>query len=270
MAVDTRITVEIGRVLAEILSQDGDRKMAEAVLREIRQFASAEQPSLAAAVLMDQARQARSRGQLSSSAELLNEALELAMREGDGESWLTYELLFLQGELASQRGQKNRALSTFAEGVALSERLDLAGNDQAWRFQLGLGELRRGQDLPEEAEEYLNHAVLAAEESGSLVGLLKVQVVFSDLLLRQGKVVRARDHLGDAARCAQQIGDRSMAAQLTLQIGQLAMHTSDDAAAADYFRQAVAWSRAVGRVNVSREATRFLKELGKRSAASQG
>lgn len=261
MDADTRFTVELGRALSDVLFQNGDRKTADAVLREVQQFVSPAQPALAAAVLMDQAKQVSRRGLLSSAEELLQEALVTLDKDGQHANWLRCELLYRQGEIAAARGGDARALSLFAEGFSLAEQNSFTGSSQSWRFQLGLGELSRNQGNVEDTEVYLSNALLAAEEAKSLVGTLQVQIAYSDLLFRQEDTTRATDHLGDAVRCAQRLGDRGMAAQLSLQLGEISLAAKDVGVATEHLRRAVSWARAVGRTNVSREATRLLEQL---------
>jgi eukaryotic-like serine/threonine-protein kinase len=261
MDSDTLFTVELGRALSDVLFQNGDRKTADAVLREVQQFVSPAQPALAAAVLMDQAKQVSRRGQLSSAEELLQEALTALDSDDQHSSWLRCELLYRQGEIAAARGGDERALSLFAEGFSLAEGKNHTGNGQSWRFQLGLGELARNRGDLEDTEGYLSNALMAADEAKSLVGTLHVQIAYSDLLFRQKDTTRATDHLGDAVRCAQRLGDRGMAAQLSLQLGEISLAGQDMVAATDHLRRAVMWGRAVGRSNVSREARRLLEQL---------
>jgi len=261
MDADTLFTVELGRALSDVLFHNGDRKTADGVLREVKQFVSSAQPALAAAVLMDQAKQVSRRGLLSTAEELLQEALATLDKDGTRADWLRGELLYRQGEVAAARGGGERALSLFAEGFSLAERSNHTGNSQSWRFQLGLGDLARNQGEVADTEAYLSNALLAAEVAGSLVGTLRVQIAYSDLLVRQQQTTRASDHLGDAIRCAQRLGDRGMAGQLSLQLGEMALASNDIGAATEHLRRAVEWARAVGRTNVSREATRMLEQL---------
>lgn len=261
MDADTLFTVELGRTLSDVLFQNGDRKTADAVLREVQTFVSPSQPALAAAVLMDQAKQVSLRGLLSNAEELLQDALRKLDKDGEQSIWLRCELLYRQGEIAAARGGDERALSLFAEGFSLAEQNMHTGNSQSWRFQLGLAELARNQGNLNDTEAYLSHALLAAESAGSLVGTLRVQIAYSDLLFRQDHMTRAADHLGDAIGCAQRLGDRGMAAQLSLQLGEMALAGMDVTTAPEHLKRAVSWARAVGRTNVSRAARRLLEQL---------
>jgi len=266
MDADTLFTVELGRTLSDVLFQNGDRKTADAVLREVQQFISPAQPALAAAVLMDQAKQVSRRGLLSNAEELLQEALLSLDKDGKHSVWLRCELLYRQGEIAAARGGDERALSLFAEGFSLAEAHSHNGNGQSWRFQLGLGELARNQGQLDDTENYLSNALLAAEDAGSVVGTLRVQIAYSDLLFRQEHMARAADHLGDAIRCAQRLGDRGMAAQLSLQIGEMSLALKDVGGATEHLQSAVKWARAVGRTNVSQAAKRLLEQLAAATA----
>ncbi len=267
MDADTHLTVELGRALSDVLYQTGDGKTADAVLGEVQQFISPAQPALKAAVLMDQAKQVSRRGRLSTADELLQEALAVLDQEGEHSHWLRCELLYQQGKIAAARGGGARALSLFAEGFSLAEQNSCTGNNQSWRFQLGLGELARNQGDNDDAEAYLSNALLAAEDAGNHVGSLRVQIAYSDLLFRRSDHRRASDHLGDAIQIAQGLGDRGLASQLSLQRGEMALAMKDVPTATEHLKRAVVWARAVGRANVSRAAKRVLEQI---AAASGG
>ncbi len=260
MEAHTRITVEQGRRLAEVLRQRGDLSTAEAVLREVQSFVSQEQPSLAAAIYMDQARHVLQRGNPSTAEEQLEQALKLSLADEEA-TWLHCELIYRLGELAARRGRYERALELFSEGFGLAEQLDACGHAEAWRFQVALGELLRHNGDRQDAEAYYHEAITTAERSGNLQGMQIAQGVLGDMLLKQGEYARAQDHLVDAVRHAERLGDRGTAAQLSLKLGLYAQQVEQMEDAAAHLRRAAQWGEAVGLGRIAAKARQHLADL---------
>lgn len=256
----TRVTAELARKLAWVLKENRDLRTAEAVLLEVQTLLDHDQPFLAACVLMDQSAHVMERGMTAHAEEQLERALKLSLGQEEA-TWLHVELLYRLGDIAARRGNRDRALTLLSEGFGLAERLDEMGHSQAWRFQLALGELHRDEGQSEQAELFFESARIGAQRSGVLPGVLKVEAVLAELLAQAGDLQRARDHLGEAIRCALEIGDRTAAARLSLLLGDLAQRQSAPEAALACFRSGRALAQSVDLPNLAQEAEERSRRL---------
>ncbi|MDY0003998.1 MAG: protein kinase [Polyangia bacterium] len=254
MAGSTRVTAELSRKLARALALQGETGTAEAVLSEVQSLLDEDQPSLKAAVLMDQAALAMKRGMVSHAEELLDRALKIALRQEEA-SWLHLELLYRLAEVAVRQGNRELGLTFLSEGLGLTGELDEAGHDEGWRFQLALGALNSADGEVALAEPFFESARLSAERAGSLVGVLEAQRGHGELLFAAGQEGPARDHFTEAFQCALRLGDRGGAAQLALRVGELIERSGAPELAAEHYARAGDLAKAVGLQSLTAEAS---------------
>jgi serine/threonine-protein kinase len=261
LEAQTRTTIEIGRRLSEILFVKGDLRTADAVLQEVQQFSLGQDVVTAAAILLDQARQAMHRGKLAIAEDLITRALRQTAAGGTDAVWMRGELLHLLGEVASRRGNTEQAFQVFAEGFALTEPLNRVGSDQPWRFLVALAELRRGLGQVDEAEEYLHHALTMADAAGHLVGLQRINWLLGEINGRRGEHTSARYFYREAVRYAQELGDHAQAAQLSLLLGETHRKAGERDLAVEAWSRARACAGSIGLASAVREAERQLAAI---------
>ncbi len=197
----------VGLLLGYLLDQAGDRRAAEAVLRDtIEVLRGTETPVwLAARLSHDLALLEFRAGRIEAAAELLGAALERAAAR---HWYLDGRILLTLGDLAARRGDFRTAVERLAEAGETIRGLPERGHDLAWRIPLVLAELYFAWEGPGPAGDFVRQALLAAERAEDLRGSAEVESAAGRMALASGEHASAARTLERARSLCRRIPDR--------------------------------------------------------------